>query len=117
MRQFDGIINPMDMSLSRLWGGSGGQGTLACCSSWSCKEWLNNNSGGRESTGLPKMAMVSAAVETEHRSQEAWQVQTLNILWHTSLKFITQPPQQPIFLNELRDTRESSIVYISKLVT
>jgi len=37
MRWLDGIIDSMDMSLSKLWE-LDGQGNLACCSPWGCKE-------------------------------------------------------------------------------
>ena len=36
MRWLDGIINSMDMSLSKL-GDSESQRNLACCSLWDCK--------------------------------------------------------------------------------
>ena len=37
MRWLDGISDSMDMSLSKLWE-LDGQGNLACCSPWGCKE-------------------------------------------------------------------------------
>ena len=42
MRWLDGISDSMDVSLSGLQGIGVGQGGLACCSSWACKE-LNTN--------------------------------------------------------------------------
>ena len=49
MRWLDGITDLMDMRLSRLQDGEG-QGSLACCSPWGCKESdtterLNSNKG------------------------------------------------------------------------
>ena len=38
MRCFHGIIDSMDMGLSKLWETSEGQGSLACCSPWDRKE-------------------------------------------------------------------------------
>ena len=37
MRRLDGITKSMDMSLGKL-GVGDGQGALACCGSWGCKE-------------------------------------------------------------------------------
>ena len=37
-RWLDGIINSMDMNLSKALGVGDGQGSLACCSPWGCKE-------------------------------------------------------------------------------
>ena len=38
MRLLDGITDSVDMSLSKTPGVSDGQGGLACCSPWGCKE-------------------------------------------------------------------------------
>ena len=37
IRQLDGITDSTDMSLNKL-GDGGGQGSLACCSPWGCKD-------------------------------------------------------------------------------
>ena len=48
MRWLDGSTNSMDMSFEQTPGDGDGQGSLACCSPWGCKEsdtteLLNNN--------------------------------------------------------------------------
>ena len=38
MRWLDDIINSMDIEFEQVPGAGDGQGTLACCSPWSCKD-------------------------------------------------------------------------------
>ena len=38
MRWLDGITDSMDMNFEQNQGDSKGQGSLACCSPWGCKE-------------------------------------------------------------------------------
>ena len=38
MRWLDGITNSMGMGLGEMMGVGDGQGGLACCNSWGCKE-------------------------------------------------------------------------------
>ena len=48
MRWLDSITDSMDMSFEQTLGDSEGQGSLACCSPWGCKErdmtWQLSNS-------------------------------------------------------------------------
>ena len=110
-------------------GGNEGQGSLECCSSWGFEEldmaeWLNNNSGGKRKGQIfwKNGQAVSAVVGTEHRPQGSMaKVQTLIDVasgWHHPLESITQPPSAAHLSQWIkRDTWESSIIYISKLVT
>ena len=38
MRQLDDITNSMELELEQTLGAGDGQGGLACCDSWGCKE-------------------------------------------------------------------------------
>ena len=53
MRWLDGIIDSMNMSLSKLWEMDGeGRGSLVCCSSRGCKELDTTDQGNNSNIGL-----------------------------------------------------------------
>ena len=57
MGWLDVITDSMDLSLNKLQENGEGQGSLACCSSWSCKELdttklLNNNNNRNTAVGI-----------------------------------------------------------------
>ena len=64
--ELDGITNSMDMSWSKLQetlGDGEGQGSLACCSPWGCKESdmterLNNNKAQQAGPGTERMSVL-----------------------------------------------------------
>ena len=77
MRWLYGITDSMDMSLSKL-GDSEGQGSLACCSSWSQKEsdtneQLNNNRGlDGWVASVGSMDMNVSKLRETVKDREAW---------------------------------------------
>ena len=73
----DGITYSMEMSLSKLWEiVKEGQGSLACCSPWGCKELdmteqLNKESSERHDNG-----------DLVHLDLESWS----KLSWHQSCR-------------------------------
>ena len=68
MRQLDGITDSMDIEFEQPPGAGDGQGSLACCSPWRCKESdtterLTHNCIYTQSTGICIMAKNGAINE------------------------------------------------------
>ena len=81
MRWLDGIINAMDMSLSRLQDFGDGWGSLACCSQWGGKEsdmteWLNwtehCNGLKKKRLGGYRAPLESEGLKRKHLTTNEW---------------------------------------------
>ena len=87
MKWLDGITNSSDIESEQAPGVSDGQGSLACCSPWGCKESdmterLNNNS--LESKNLRK-AIFKRKI-TSQLGRKCQRISTLLSPWQPSTK-------------------------------
>ena len=74
VRWLDGITNAMNMNLGKLGDGEG-QGGLACCSPWGCKELdmtgpLNNNKRGL----VTKKVNLSMLIRMKYDKIKGWKI-------------------------------------------
>ena len=87
MRWLDGIINSMDMSLSKLWEIVKDR-SVACCSPWGCKEsemteWLNNNSCNNNKRSHNYLVTAPSI------TLQSWSAEYMYTLVHTTMIITT----------------------------